>query len=105
MAALAAESHSETMPHAITQIRDCWLPRQLPTQLAALGGLYRDALEAHGAGEDRAAVGWRLHALLAFASRLAPLDQLAHLTGLTVEQVDAVLGEFAGDGVPLIEAA
>ena len=93
------------MPPVVTHTRNFWLPRQLPVQLAALGGLYRAALEPHGAADDRAAIGWRLYALLAFASRLAPLDHLAHLTGLTVEQVEGVLREFADDDALLIEAA
>ncbi len=82
---------------------DHWLPRQLPAQLASLGQLYRAALEP-GAGEP-ASVGWRLYAALAFAARLAPLPRLAELTGLTVEQLTAVLVEFADDDASLTVAA
>lgn len=88
-----------TVSHRI----DSWLPRQLPAQLAALGQLYRAALEP-GAGEPAASVGWRLYAALAFATRLAPLPSLAELTGLTVEQLTNVLVEFGDDDVSLVAA-
>ncbi len=82
-----------------------WLPRQLPAQLAALGDLYKDALERDGAGDRIASVGWRLYAVLSFASRLAPLPHLAELTGLTTEQLSAVLVDFADDDSSLPVAA
>ena len=87
-----------------TAIIDPWLPRQLPAQLVSLGELYRAALEP-GAGEPVASVGWRLYAALAFAARLAPLPRLAELTGLTVDQLSAVLVEFSDDDAALITAA
>jgi hypothetical protein len=91
------------MPSTATLIRDPWLPRQLPTQLAALGALYRAAL-ASGSRHEAAGIGWRLYAALAFATRLAPRGHLADLTGLTVEQVDAVLVEFADEDTVLTAA-
>jgi hypothetical protein len=92
------------MPRALTRIRDSWLPSQLPAQLAALGGLYRAALESPGSGDERAGIGWRLYAALAFGARLAPIGHLADLTGLTVEQVNAVLVEFADEDTLLTAA-
>jgi hypothetical protein len=92
------------MPSTVTDNLDPWLPRQLPGQLASLGALYRSALEP-GSAEQPASVGWRLHAALLFASRLAPLPRLAELTGLTVEQLATVLVEFADDDASLAAAA
>lgn len=92
------------MSATVNHIIDPWLPRPLPRQLAALGELYRDALEA-GVAESPTSVGWRLYAALAFATRLASLPRLAELTGLTVDQLSAVLVEFAGDDDPLVVAA
>lgn len=92
------------MSVTVTELIDPWLPRQLPAQLQALGALYRAALEAR-ADESAASVGWRLYAALAFAARLAPLPRLAALTGLTVEQLTAVLVEFADDDASLTAAA
>ena len=92
------------MSSTVTDIFDPWLPRQLPGQLASLGALYRAALES-GSAEQPATVGWRLYAALAFASRLAPLPRLAELTGLTVDQLTAVLDEFADDDAALATAA
>ena len=92
------------MTATITSLSDPWLPRQLPAQLAALGGLYRAALEP-GACEAPASVGWRLYAALAFATRLAPLPRLAELTGLSVEQLTVVLSDFADDDAGLTVAA
>lgn len=87
-----------TMPSTVANLVDPRLPRQLPAQLASLGQLYRAALEPD-ADVHPASVGWRLYAALAFAVRLAPLPLIAELTGLTVEQIDSVLAEFAvGDG-------
>lgn len=84
---------------------DPWLPRQLPAQLAALGDLYRDALDSGDAGERITSVGWRLYAALSFASRLAPLPHLGELTGLTTEQLTTVLVDFADDDSSLAVAA
>ena len=92
------------MHSTATLIRDPWLPRQLPAQLAALGALYR-AATASGSGDEVAGIGWRLYAALAFASRLATSGHLADLTGLTVEQVDAVLVEFADEDTLFTAAA
>lgn len=92
------------MPADATDIFDPWLPRQLPAQLRSLGELYRAALEP-GADEPPASVGWRLYAALSFAERLAPLTRLAELTGLTVEQLTAVLADFADDSASLTAAA
>lgn len=91
------------MSTTVTHI-DAWLPRQLPAQLASLGELYRGALE-HDGDERAASVGWRLYALLVFASRLAPLPRLAELAGLTVEQLAAVLVDFADEDAQLAVAA
>ena len=93
------------MSATVSNLIDPWLPRQLPAQLAALGELYRDAQAAEDAGERVASVGWRLYAVLSFASRLAPLPRLAELTGLTAEQLTAVLVEFADDDSSLTVAA
>ena len=93
------------MPATVSELVDPWLPRQLPAQLAALGRLYREALESEDAGEGVASVGWRLYAALSFASGLAPLFHLAELTGLTAEQLTAVLVDFADDGSSLTVAA
>ena len=93
------------MPATVSNLLDPWLPRQLPAQLAALGDLYRDALESEDPGEGVANVGWRLYAALSFASRLAPLPHLAELTGLTAEQLTAVLVDFADDDASLTVAA
>lgn len=87
-----------------TAIIDPWLPRQLPGQLASLGALYRAALEPD-AQEPPASVGWRLYAALVFAARLAPLPRLAELTGLTVDQLTAVLVEFDDGDTTLAVAA
>lgn len=84
------------MPIFTTDRTDSWLPTQLPAQLAALGELYRHALESRASAE-LAGVGWRLNAALAFAARMAPLPHLADLTGLSVEQLTSVLREFADD--------
>ena len=98
-------SATHNMSSAISHLRDAWLPRQLPAQLAALGGLYRAAIESQEAGDQPASVGWRLYAALAFASRLAPLAHLADLTGLTEDQLTAVLVEFADEDAALAAAA
>ena len=82
---------------------DFWLPPQLPAQLSSLGELYRAALEL-GGEQQAAGVGWRLYAALAFAARLAPLPRLAELTGLTVEQLTAVLVDFGDDDRQLAAA-
>lgn len=92
------------MSATISHLVDCWLPRQLPAQLTALGELYRAALDCEDAGERAASVGWRLYAVLSFASRLAPLPLLAELTGLSAEQLTEVLVEFA-DGESSLSGA
>ncbi len=100
----AGKTATTPMPSA-SFIRDPWLPRQLPPQLAALGDLYLGVLERGVAAEDRASVWWRLHAALSFASTLAPLSYLAGVTGLTVEQLTAILVEFGDDGAAVASAA
>lgn len=93
------------MSAIVFNLVDPWLPRQLPGQLAALGDLYRHALDSGDPGERTASVGWRLYAALSFASRLAPLGHLAELTGLTTEQLTDVLVTFADDEPSLAVAA
>lgn len=83
---------------------DPWLPHSLPQQLAALGTLYRDALEQGGRTRDEAlaSIGWRLYAAVFFASGLAPLQHLSELTSLTVGELGLVLADYADDAAPRI---
>lgn len=93
------------MSATVNPLTDRWLPRQLPAQLAALGALYRAELESRAPIAATASVGWRLYAVLAFAARLAPLPRLAELTGLTDEQLTAVILAYADEDLPLSAAA
>lgn len=87
--------------------QDPWLPHSLPAQLAALGALYRDALEHGGArgGAELTGIAWRLYAALFFASGLAPLQHLADLTALSVAELGGILADYADDVAALPAAA
>ena len=86
---------------------DPWLPHSLPAQLAALGALYRDALEHGGTrgGEELTSIGWRLYAALFFASGLAPLQHLADVTTLSVAQLGGILADYADEAATRRTAA
>lgn len=86
---------------------DPWLPYSLPAQLAALGALYREALEDGGArgGADLTGIGWRLYAAVFFASSLAPLQHVAALTSLSVAELGGILADYADDSAMRLTAA